>query len=293
MTFSEIFNKVRNLFEIAHEIDYLTFLYRYCHRMYYKLIGRDQMIILFNGLKMTLPYQSQFGTELFLRRDTLDWGSERLLVQHLNNDKSFIDIGANIGYYTLLAAPCSHKVYAFEPDPRVIDTLHKNISEFDNCLVLQEALYSEVTTMELNLNSQPEMNSLVREGDIDSTISVRVNTLDNFMEEHPSLKISCIKTDAEGADFDILLGGEKLLIRDQPLVLTEAWPELKLLRFAKRIGFSCFSFAKPRGQKYSPQQPAFIKVETQPNDYHIKMSFLVPDRLLSEFESLVTTPGTV
>ncbi|WP_347179323.1 FkbM family methyltransferase [Roseofilum acuticapitatum] len=281
------FSRKLNYFSrAAKEIGYGKFLYRYGLRGFHKIIKVNQKMVLFNNVPMILPFGSQFGTELFLKKEKLDWGSEAVLTRFLDKEKSFIDIGANIGYYTLLAAPLSREVYAFEPDPRVIKTLEENISQFQNCHIIREALYSEAGTMEISLNSMPELNSLVRTDNEGKKMIVKVNTLDNLMSEYPSLKVSGIKTDAEGADFEILLGGKNLLIRDQPLVLSEAYPNKNLLNFIESIGFTCYAFAKPKNQEVYPSNAKFIKIEKQPNNYRIKMIFIVPARLATEFQTL-------
>lgn len=277
---------------LASEVGYLNFVYRYLLRRFYKLIKVNQKFLLFNNVEIILPWNSKFGTEVFLKRNKLDWGSEVLLTKFLDKGKSFIDVGANIGYYSLLAAPLSEKVYAFEPDSRIIKDLEKNLSQFQNTYLVKEALYSEPGKMELSLSSMPEFNSLVRKSpkgnkEKGDKLVVKVNTLDNLMSEYPSLSVSCIKTDAEGADFEILLGGKNLLIRDQPLILSELFPSLKLLKFIKSIGFSCFAFVKPKDKSKSHLPPKFIKIEARPVNFQLKMIFLVPARLLSEFEKLV------
>ncbi|MFM6517329.1 MAG: FkbM family methyltransferase, partial [Microcystis panniformis] len=104
--------------------------------------------------------------------------------------------------------------------------------------------------------------------------------------DYPLLSVSCIKTDAEGADFDILMGGKNLLIRDQPLVLSEIYPTKKLLEFIKSIEFTCFAFVKSKDENGDNSRPKFMKIETKPTNSHIKMIFLVPNRLLSRFEEL-------
>ncbi|WP_051044104.1 FkbM family methyltransferase [Baaleninema simplex] len=282
---SKILQKPRFFYRLALEVGYVNFVYRYLFRGLYKITNTSQKMKLFNDVEITLPSDSRFGTELFLKRSQLDWGSEALLLRFLESDKSFIDIGANIGYYSLLAAPISNTVYAFEPDPRVAKHLENNLSQFQNCYVIREALYSKLGTMKLNLHSSSELSSLVRTNLQDNqTVVVKLNTLDNLMLEYPSLKVSGIKTDAEGADLDILLGGKNLLMRDRPLVLSEAYPDSRLLRFIESIGFSCFCFAKPKDKFHLPAK--FIKIEKQPVNYRIKMIFLVPSRLLPEFEKL-------
>lgn len=271
---------------LTREVGYWQFFYRYLSRIFYKSTKRDQVMTLSNKVKMVLPYESRFGTEIFIKRTKLDWGSESILMNFLDNKKTFIDVGANIGYYSLLAAPTSYQVYSFEPDSRVIKYLEKNLSQFQNCHIFQEALYSQPDTMELSLDSMSEFNSLVRHRTKDNKILVKVNTLDNLMKEDPSLNVSCIKIDAEGADFEIILGGKNLLIRDQPLVLAEAYPSLKLLKFINSIGFTCFAFAKPKDVDSSHLKPKLIRINDRPVNYRVKMIFLVPQRLLSQFEKL-------
>ncbi len=287
MLLSSFFQQFSYFNPLAREVGYLNFVYRYLLRRFYKLIKVNQKVVLFNHVKMTLPWNSNFGTEVFLKGSKLDWGSEVLLTQFLDKGKSFIDVGANIGYYSLLAAPLSDKVYAFEPDPRIIKDLEENLSQFQNIHIVREALYSAPGTMELSLSSTPELNSLVRKSPEGDKVVVKVNTLDNLMSEYPLLRVSCIKTDAEGVDFDILLGGKNLLIRDQPLILLELFPHSKVLKFIKSIGFSCFAFVKPKDQSKSHLPPKFIKIEAKPLNVRLKMIFLVPNRLLSEFEKLV------
>ena len=82
---------------LAQEVGYTNFAYRYMLRKLYKLAKVDQKIVLPNGVPMVLPWHSKFGTEVFLKRDRLDWGSETLLLKFLDREKSFIDVGANIG----------------------------------------------------------------------------------------------------------------------------------------------------------------------------------------------------
>jgi FkbM family methyltransferase len=285
---SNLFFPISYFSRLAREVGYLKFTFRYLVRGFHKVTQTSQTMTLLNEVKMILPHDSRFGTEIFLKRTKLDWGSETILMQFLDSHKSFIDVGANIGYYSLLAAPASDQVYSFEPDPRVISCLEKNLSQFQNCHLIKEALFSSPGTMELSLDSRSELNSLVRESVEGNTISVKVNTLDNLMTEYPSLSVSCIKTDAEGADLDILLGGKNLLIRDQPLVFSEAYPDVKLLQFIESIGFTCFAFVKPKDTRLSHLSPKFIKIETQPTNERVKMIFLVPQRLLPEFEKLAT-----
>lgn len=272
---------------LAQEVGYFQFFYRYTIRRFYKLMKRDQELILLNQVKMILPWSSKFGTELFLKERRLDWGSEEILLKFLDSEKSFIDIGANIGYYSLLAAPFSHQVYAFEPDPRVMPILRKNLAQFSNTQIFAEAVYSEGGKMALNLTTAPEFSSLVRHYSQEKQILIPVTTLDRFSAEHPDLKVSALKIDAEGADFNIILGGRELLQRDQPLVLLEAYPDQHLLRWTEEINFSVFAFVKPKAANLSRAVPQLLQIKTPPMQQRTKMIFLVPQRLHQQFVAFV------
>lgn len=267
---------------LAQEVGPVNFAYRYALRRFHKLIQADQRVVLPNGASMILPWDSKFGTEVFLKGDRLDWGSESLLVKFLDDEKSFIDVGANIGYYSLLAATSARNIYAFEPDPRVVKTLKQNLAQFENAHIIRKALFSEPGSMELSLNASPELNSLVRQDPDSSSLTVPVDTLDKFAAEKPSERFSAIKTDVEGADLQVLVGGKNLIIRDQPLILSEVYPHKKLLSFAESINFTVFAYTKDKHK--SAPSPKLRKFKAQPTSTSVKMSFLVPERLLSKFE---------
>ncbi|MFM6320649.1 MAG: hypothetical protein ACKPH1_10225 [Microcystis panniformis] len=82
---------------LVREIGGWDFLYRYVVRGFYKITKLNQKMVLFNNVEMTLPYDSRFGTEIFLKGSKLDWGSEIILHRFLDINKDFIDVGANIG----------------------------------------------------------------------------------------------------------------------------------------------------------------------------------------------------
>ena len=112
---------------LVREVGYHKFFYRYSIRQFYKrILRKDNSIKLNRGITINLPRNSRFGTEFFLKNGSVDWGSEEYLIKYLDKQKSFLDIGANIGYYSLLVSPYCHRVYAFEPDLRSIAALKEN-----------------------------------------------------------------------------------------------------------------------------------------------------------------------
>ena len=273
---------------LAQEVGYYKFFYRYPIRQICKRIFRiDNTIKLKNGIVMELPRNSRFGTEVFLNNGSVDWGSEEYLIQHLEENKTFLDVGANIGYYSLLAAPYCRSVYAFEPDPRSITALQKNALKVDNIIIVQEAVYSEVGEMQFNIAGPPEFSHLKKTSETVDCVNVKVNTLDNFVSENPQLKVTAIKTDVEGADFDVLLGARNLITRDQPLILSEVYPDKRLFKYLETLNYLIFAFVKPKNKSLRHLKAKFVQIREQPKNVRPKMIFLVPNRLHKSFLNLV------
>ncbi|MGD1914474.1 MAG: FkbM family methyltransferase [Rivularia sp. (in: cyanobacteria)] len=276
--------------KLASEVGYSKFFYRYFIRQFNKrILQRDNMIKLNEGISMNLPRNSRFGTELFLKNGSVDWGSEEYLIKYLDKQKSFLDIGANIGYYSLLVSPYCRSIYAFEPDLRSIAALKANAEKVDNITIIQEAVYSKAGEMQFDITGLPELSKLNSKSTATATncINVKVDTLDNFASKYPDLRVTAIKTDVEGADLEVLLGGTNLIEKEQPLILSEAFPDSRVFKFVKQLDYLIFAFIKPKDKSKFHLKPKFIQITEQPQDFRPKMIFLVPKRLHQEFFELV------
>jgi FkbM family methyltransferase len=133
-----------------------------------------------------------------------------------------IDVGANIGVFTLLMAKLvgpEGKVLAFEPGPNNLPKLETNckMNRLTNVTIIPKPLWSEVTTVTLYLSHDSGLNSLTASVDHISKIDLQAETLDSVATATPRL----IKLDAEGAEPFILQGGEKLLARGVPFIISE------------------------------------------------------------------------
>ncbi|MBV6626698.1 MAG: FkbM family methyltransferase [Rivularia sp. (in: Bacteria)] len=274
---------------LIREVGYPKFFYRYLIRQFYKrVLHKDNILQLNQKVSINLPRNSKFGTELFLKNGFVDWGSEKYLIQYLDKAKSFLDIGANIGYYSLLVSPYCHSVYAFEPDLRSIAALKQNAQKVDNIQVIQEAVYSKVGEMQFDVSQLPELSRLnTKSKNPHHSINVKVDTLDNFASKHPDLKVTAIKTDVEGADTEVLLGGKNLIKNQQPLILSEAFPDSRVLQFAKELDYLIFAFIKFKDKSKMHFKPKFIQITKYPQGFRPKMIFLVPVRLHNQFLQLV------
>lgn len=169
----------------------------------------------------------------------------------LHDDSVVLDIGANLGYYSLLAAQrCARgSVYAFEPDPLNFSLLEKNLADFNNATLFQLALGDKVESnvssdndsrRETLLYTSPENpgdHQIYNRGDSRDAFSVKLASGDELLSGLP--RVDVIKIDVQGAEYAVFSGLDTLIRRSLPdlAIITEFYP--KGLAFA---GFSAAGF---------------------------------------------------
>jgi FkbM family methyltransferase len=140
------------------------------------------------------------------------------LRSHLNAGDTFIDVGAHIGQYSLLASRivgANGTVHAFEPDPSTFELLVENMRSLANVSVNQIALSNEKGSAELFLGDVAHVafNSLrpLSSCGTGKHCSVATLTLDEYVASRRLAKVALIKMDVEGAEMNVLLGARELL----------------------------------------------------------------------------------
>lgn len=137
-----------------------------------------------------------------------------------------IDVGANIGYYTLAMArlvETAGRVISLEPMPNTFDLLASNVraAESRNVTLLNVAASSsaELAAMDMPVFtdsglSNPYQAQLASSG----AYRVLCSPLDSLALPH---RISLIKIDAEGHDLQVLQGADTMIHRDRPVLIVE------------------------------------------------------------------------
>ena len=178
----------------------------------------------------TLEVQTTVGPMLVHRddemitRNLMRWGLWEASETHflrtiLRPGSVFVDVGANIGYFTRLGAACvgvDGSVIALEPEPRNLALLRANLagSRCPNVSVLEVAAYSAPCWMSLRLN---EVNrgdhGLAPAGETD--LRVRCVRLDDVL---PSV-VDVVKIDTQGFDHDVISGLAATIATNPNLVI--------------------------------------------------------------------------
>jgi protein O-GlcNAc transferase len=176
-----------------------------------------------NGTALALrPTLEEMTTYVALEQET--WFEKELafLTHMLTPGMSAIDIGANVGIYSLAMARqvAPGSVYAYEPGgvPRGLLERSREINQASNLKILPFALSDSHREGHLAFGASSELNVLAEGGPGER---VMVTTLDNEEERLRWSSPDFVKIDAEGEEQRILVGGRRFFARHSPLVMFE------------------------------------------------------------------------
>lgn len=152
-----------------------------------------------------------------------------VITRRVQSGATVLDIGAHIGYFTLLFArrvgPAGH-VYAFEPEPHNYKLLVRNVGEngYGNVTCVQAAAHTANGSVTLYLANDNAADHRVAPGEDDrETINVRALRVDDYLSN--VAHIDFIKIDVKGAELSVLQGMNDLLERSPRIeMLIEYWP---------------------------------------------------------------------
>ncbi len=147
---------------------------------------------------------------------------------HLDRNGVFYDVGANVGFFTVIGAKLvgsGGSVVAFEPVGVNAALVHRNarLNGFENVDVIEQAVSHRSGTGELVLaeySGGSALSTTTPPPDATSAVDVDLITLDEFVDAgHPPPTL--VKIDVEGTEIDVLRGMETILRRDRPVVICE------------------------------------------------------------------------
>ena len=167
--------------------------------------------IRYSGLKFRVhPFDNTVENKMLFGSKLRDEQELKILRASVADGGVFLDIGANIGYYALMAARFgAGRVLAFEPNPKVYSRLCFNIAAngLENRVKpLQIALGAETATMTMIVTERDMGGSRIAHDSDDSgsAISVQMAPLKNVLQDGQIDRIDALKIDVEGMEDAVL-----------------------------------------------------------------------------------------
>lgn len=195
------------------------------------------------GVRIRLHLESELSRLIYV--NDFERTEREFLKAYLKPGDFFVDVGANIGLFSLVAAKLvgpSGRVYAFEPTGRIYERLVINsmLNGFECMACFRLALSDKIGQQSLFASKDgfDAWNSFAHPiaGQSFDNELVECETWDHFAVQHNLLgKVSMIKLDVEGWEIPVLSGAKETLAReDAPLLQVEFTDAV-----SRSAGFSC------------------------------------------------------
>lgn len=201
-----------------------------------------------------------------------------------------VDIGANVGYFALMAAEILKEdghVYGIEADPENTRRLNRNIqlNEYNNIDAFQFAAGAERTVSRLKLRPSSNLHRMVdviEDKEAVETVDVDVHPVDDLVRKWgiPGNDCLIIRMDVEGYESFVLDGMTKLLESNRPMgILMEIHPNLEAVDIGeiqhtlRRCGFEPEYISHDGGKTYSAMD-SLSEISTIESNGHILVSRL-------------------
>jgi FkbM family methyltransferase len=214
-----------------------------------------------HGVVLEVRLDDLIGRTLFLNR-VWERKNTQALRRWLKAGATVFDVGANIGYFTLVFAQAvgdTGRVYSFEPEPRLYDRARKNV-ELNGWLrdrvVIRNVALSDTEGKAL-MDSSDISNEghshivAAAQGDLRGLVEVSTTTGDSAWQMVGCPELALVKIDVEGHELHVLRGCQQLLSeasRDTLVViecrddcLRDAGSTVSsIYSLMKRFGFSAY-----------------------------------------------------
>lgn len=153
-----------------------------------------------------------------------------IMEREISEGDVILDIGANVGYFTLLFARCAGKkgkVFAFEPDPASFALLKKNveINGYENVVLVSKAVSDKTGKTKLYLSEGSNVDNRIYDShDGRKSVEIQSIRLDDYFKGYKG-KINFIKMDIQGAEKRAVEGMVNLLKKNRDMkLISEFWP---------------------------------------------------------------------
>lgn len=198
----------------------------YVHK---SILRRKYLLKRVHGNKMYLDIQREGVSRALVFFGTREELETKVFKQALKAEMVMVDLGANVGYYTLMAASivgARGRVHAIEPFPDNFNLLAKNVQAngFAHIVELHQLAISDRSgTIELFIGKADNLHSLLQSTNSQSSLTVQTLTLDQFLADKAS--IDFLRMDIEGAECLVFDGMDRTLNQSiPPRILFEIHP---------------------------------------------------------------------
>jgi len=202
---------------------------------YYYMGNDNGLIILRNGISLFVDTRDSKITHRLIKTGKWEYRDLKLVEKYLHADSQVIEVGSNVGYYTMHFSQALRKmsgkghVYAFEANPNLVALLTRsaeankasNTTIFNNIVYSSSGKKMQFTFDEINIgmgrvNSKVDYPKFSKKHIFEAITT----TLDDTLTDK---EYDIIRMDAEGSELEILKGAQRILARSPALIVFMEW----------------------------------------------------------------------
>lgn len=199
--------------------------------IYYFLNPSGLMLIETQGINLYVNTDDKAISPTLMMHGIYEKHEVAILKKLIKPGMIFVDIGANIGYFSLIAANIMQnkgRVYSFEPEPNNYDILLKNVenNDYENIIPINKAVSNydgKIKFFRDKRNLGGHSFSKGNLGNFADFLEIEAVTLDSYFKDIVD-NIDVIKIDTQGAEGLIIDGADNLLKNKNIKILMEYWP---------------------------------------------------------------------
>ncbi len=220
-------------------------------QLWRRVTGRPVIVRCADGSRLYAPAWSRMAG-LVAAAGLTEPDDARFALDFLRQGDLFVDVGANIGFYSVLAARRGARVKAFEPTPdaRAVCQGNARLNGVEGAVSVREAACGSVSGtagFTIGLDIQNHLAP-----DDPSAVAIEMTTLDQEITDAVTGQLM-LKVDAEGHDAEVLAGAGELISRYRPVILVEVWDGGRSIR-------NVLSGHAYRSYKYDPRHRRLFEV---------------------------------
>jgi len=236
-----------------------------------------------NGYEMQLIKGDDPITSSIMETGQWEEKTTKFIKDNLKPGQIFVDVGASVGYYTLLAAGLvgsGGKVYAFEPLEENWLTLSKNLAlnNLKNVVVFFTALSNKAgPKIKLFGGSVPGHYTLVDSKD--QNFREVNNDIFDKLNKREGIVPDMIKIDVEGAQEEVLRGMEGVLDTERELTIILEDYTGEAVEWLMERGFKVITTEREPGNYMLVKNQKNVKAKEEPMTFHLLGTFNTPTNL--------------
>lgn len=187
------------------------------------------------------------------------------IIRLLPRNAIIFDVGANIGWYSIMAKKCFEgvNIYSFEPAPENFTRLRRNfeLNNLDTNNLVNMGFYKEKGKIDFHFNPERTGASSIKNilcQDIEA-IQVDMDTIDSWVSNNNINSLDFIKCDVEGAEFFVYQGGIETIKKYKPIIFSEmlrkwsakfGYHPNDIIDLLASVGYKCFVIKEDKLRKF-------------------------------------------